>query len=76
MCMLDAVEAAGELGAGDEGEPLGQRGDRLGVAAGGVVVGERDDVQAGGGGVAHQLGGGVRTVGGGGVGVQVDAHDA
>ena len=67
---------AGELGAGDQRQPLGQRGDRLGVAADGVVVGERDDVQPGRGGVAHQLGGGVRAVRRGGVGVQVDAHDA
>lgn len=71
-----AVDPAGELGAGDEGEPLGEGGGRLGVTAHGVVVGERDDVQARGGGVRHQLRGGVRAVRGGGVGVQVDAHDA
>lgn len=64
------------LGAGDEGEPFGQRVDGLLVTADGVVVGERDDVQARGGGARHQLGGGVRTVRSGGVGVQVDAHDA
>ena len=56
--------------------PGRQRGDGLGVPAAGVVVGERDDVQTGGGGVAHQLGRGVRAVGSGGVGVQIDAHDA
>ncbi len=70
-----AVDAAGEFGAGDEGEPLGQRVDGLLVAAHGVVVGERDDVQARGGGVGDQLGGGVRAVRRGGVGVQVDTHD-
>ncbi|SCD65915.1 hypothetical protein GA0115236_11606 [Streptomyces sp. IgraMP-1] len=69
-------EAAGEFGARDEGEPLGERGRRLGVAAGGVVVGERDDVQALRGGGAYQRGGGVRAVRRRGVGVQVDAHDA
>ena len=67
---------AGELGAGDQGQPGGQCGDRLGVAAGGVVVGQRDDVETGGGGVPHQFGGGVRTVRCPGVGVQVDAHNA
>lgn len=72
----DAVETAGELGAGDEGEPRGQRGHRLRVSAGGVVVGQRDDVETGRGGIAHQLGRGVRTVGSGGVGVQIDAHYA
>ena len=72
----DAVDPAGELGAGDQGEALGERGDRLGVAADGVVVGERDDVEPCRGGVPHQLGGGVRAVRRGGVGVQVDAHDA
>lgn len=70
-----AVDTAGEFGAGDEGEPLGQRVDGLLVAADGVVVGERDDVQARGGGARDQLGRGVRTVRRGGVGVQVDTHD-
>lgn len=70
-----AVDAAGELGAGDQGEAPGQRGPRRRVTADGVVVGEGDDVEARGGCVAHQLGGGVRTVRRGGVGVQVDAHD-
>jgi len=68
------VDPAGQLGAGDEGQPGGQGGKRLAVSTGRVVIGERDDVQPGSGGVAHQLGGGVRTVGGGGVGVQIDAH--
>ncbi|CAM5591832.1 hypothetical protein STENM36S_08447 [Streptomyces tendae] len=72
----DAVEAAGELGTGDEDEPLGQRGDGLGMSAGGVVVRQRDDVETGRRGLAHQLGRGVRAVGRGGVGVQIDAHDA
>ncbi|MEY9814225.1 hypothetical protein RKD21_004482 [Streptomyces albogriseolus] len=72
----DAVEAAGELGAGDQGEALGQRRERIGVAARGVVVGEGHDVESGRGGLADQLGRGVRAVGRGGVGVQVDAHDA
>lgn len=44
----DAVEAAGEFGARDEGEPLGQRGQRLRVPAGRVVIGQRDDVKTGG----------------------------
>lgn len=70
------VEPAGEFGAGDQRQPPGQRRPRLGVPADGVVVGQRDDVQAGGRGIAHQLGGGVRTVGGRGVGVQIDTHDA
>ncbi len=75
----DAVEAAGELGAGDEGHPRRERvecGDRLGVAAGRVVVGERHDVESGRRGVTHQLGRGVRAVRSCGVGVQVDQHDA
>lgn len=71
----DAADAAGELRAGHEGEAARQGGEGLGVAAGGVVVGERDDVQSGGGRVADECGGGVRAVGGGGVGVQVDAHE-
>lgn len=70
------IDPAGELGAGDEGEALGERGNRLGMASGGVVVGEGDDIEARGGGVPHQLRGAVRAVRGGGVGVQVDAHDA
>jgi hypothetical protein len=72
----DAVDTAGQLGTGDQGQPLRQRGDRLGVATAGVVIGQGDDVQTGRGGVAHQLGRAVRTVGSGGVGVQIDAHDA
>ncbi|CAM5638876.1 hypothetical protein SVIOM74S_08303 [Streptomyces violarus] len=68
----DAVEPAGELGSGDQREPLGQRGDRLGMATGGVVIGQCDDVQTDRGGLPHQLGGSVRTVGSGGVGVQID----
>ncbi|GHG44388.1 hypothetical protein GCM10018791_73310 [Streptomyces zaomyceticus] len=40
------------------------------------MVGQRDDVEPGGGRVADELGRGVRTVGGRGVGVQIDAHDA
>jgi hypothetical protein len=70
----DAVEPAGQLRAGDQGEPGGQRGAGLRVAPGGVVVGQRDHVESGRGGVAHQVGRGVRAVGGGGVGVQIDAH--
>lgn len=69
-----AVEAAGEFGAGDERESGRQCGDGLRVPAARVVVGERDDVQTGGGRVADQLGRGVRAVGSGGVGVQIDAH--
>ncbi|MEI5006439.1 hypothetical protein RB196_02905 [Streptomyces sp. PmtA] len=46
------------------------------MAAHGVVVGERHDVESGGRRAPDQLGRGVRTVGGRGVGVQVDAHDA
>ncbi|GGS66789.1 hypothetical protein GCM10010222_04080 [Streptomyces tanashiensis] len=40
------------------------------------MVRERDDVQTGRGRVPDELGRGVRTVGGRGVGVQIDAHDA
>lgn len=70
------VDPAGEFGAGDQRQPRGQRGTRLGMPADGVVVGERDDVQPRGRGTSHQLGGGVRTVRRRGVGVQIDAHDA
>lgn len=72
----DAVDTAGQLGSGHQREPPRQRGDGLGVSPGGVVIGQRDDVQTGGTRVADQLGRGVRTVGGRGVAVQIDAHDA
>lgn len=70
------VDTAGEFGAGDQGQALGERGDRLGMAAGGVVVGERDDVESGRCGIAYQLGRSVRAVRCRGVGVQINAHDA
>lgn len=72
----DTVDLAGELGARDEGEAFGQGGSGFRVTADRVVIGQGDDVQARRGGVGHQLGGGVRAVGSGGVGVQIDAHDA
>ena len=56
--------------------PAGSAAIASRVPTGGVVIGQRDDVQPGRGGVPHQLGGRVRTVGGRGVAVQIDAHDA
>ena len=47
---------------------------RLRPAGHGVVVGQRDDVEAGGCGLAHQVSGGVGAVAGGGVRVEVDPH--
>ena len=75
MCRPMPSTTAGELGARDEREPCGEGGDGLRVASHRVVVGQRDDVEAGGRRVGHQLGGGVRAVRSGGVGVQIDAHD-
>ncbi len=70
----DPVEPAGQFGPGHQRQSGGQGREGLAVSAHGVVVGQRDHVQPGAGGAQHQLGGGVRTVGGRGVGVQVDAH--
>jgi hypothetical protein len=44
------------------------------MAGGGVVVGQRDDVQPGRGGAADYLSGRVRPVGGVAVHVQIGAH--
>ena len=56
--------------------PGGRAAQARGPAAGGVVVGERDDVQPGRGRGGEQVGGAVGAVGHRGVGVQVDAHAA
>ena len=52
-----------------------QRAAGGGEAGQGVVVGEREDVQAGLPGPAHHLGRRVRTIRGRAVAVQVDAHE-
>ncbi len=70
-----AVRAqAGQLGAADQPQPGRQRGDRLGPAGGGVVVGDRDGVEPGGRRVGDELGRGVGAVRRGRVGVQIDPH--
>ena len=66
--------AAGQLHARDDGQPVGPGPLRLGPPCGGVVVGERDDVQPGTDGGGEQLGRCVGAVGDRGVGVQVDPH--
>ena len=76
MCMLTPSRRQESSAPVTSVSPAGSAAIGLGVPAGRVVVGQRDDVQTGGGSVAHQLGRGVRTVGRGGVGVQIDAHDA
>jgi hypothetical protein len=66
--------AAGHLHPRDDGQPAWPRrlGDR--PPGGGVVVGERDDVEARGLGSREQVGDALGAVGDGGVGVQVDPH--
>ena len=51
------VQAAGQLHPRQQREPRRQRGDRLGVPGHGVVVGQRDDVEPGGGGPLDDVGG-------------------
>ena len=79
------LHAAGQLHAGDQGQAGRQRllrphhpaqgPPRLGVAGQRVVVGEREDVEAGLPGAAHHLGRRIRAVRGRAVAVQVDAHE-
>ena len=64
----------GELGTADHRQAGGPGGQRRLPAAGVVVIGDRDDVEPGGHRGGHQFGRGVRSVGGRGVGVQVDEH--
>jgi hypothetical protein len=68
------VDGAGKLGAKHDGQPRRTRLDGLGPAAGGVVVGERDDVETGLGGLLDDRRGCVSAVRGGRMGVQIDAQ--
>jgi hypothetical protein len=70
-----ALQPARQLHAGHQREARRQGPARLGVAGQGVVIGERDDVEAGLPGPAHHLRRGIGPVRGGAVGVEVDAHE-
>ena len=59
---------------GDEGQARRQRRQRLRVPGDRVVVGQRDDVQARGRGLAHHVGRRVRAVRDAAVGMKIDAH--
>ncbi len=64
----------GDLDGGDDAHAVALAGgDRLGDAADGVVVGQRQQLDAGVGGALHDLGGGQGAVGVGGVRLQVEA---
>jgi len=68
------LDAAGQLTPGTSVSPGGRAATAFGPAGRAVVVSQRDHVETRRPRRAHQLGRCQRPVGGGGVGMQVDAH--
>ena len=73
--MLVRIDLHSHSTASDGTEPPAEVVHRAREAGEGVMVGEREDVQAGLPGSAYHLGRRVRTIRGRAVAVQVDAHE-